>query len=105
MSSDCDVHNDVTNAQLMPQSQLDRLSIKGIKKNDVEPVTITHINSPSDFYLHLIANDSVMTTITNELYKFIHTEQSFTHCIKTSEYNIIINMLSAYVSWFESERL
>lgn len=93
MSSDCGVQNDVSNVQLMPLTHIDdSLSIKEIIKNDVEPVIVTHINSPSDFYLHLIANDSIMTTITNELYKFIHTKHNGTLSIEGSEYIINITI-------------
>lgn len=93
-SSDFDLQNDVTNRQLtpLPITQQVKFSVEEIKKNDVQPVIVTHINSPSDFYLHLIANDSILTTITNELNKFVRTECSVTHCIERSKYIIVITV-------------
>lgn len=60
-------------------------SIKEITQNVTEFVVITHTNSPSDFYVQLLANNEIMTMITDELYKFIQTENSLVEIISMGE--------------------
>lgn len=61
------------------------LSIKEITKNSVESVVVTHINSPSDFYLQLDANYEIMKNIEEEIYKFIQINDNVVENIEMSE--------------------
>lgn len=63
--------------------------VKEITKNEVESVIITHINSPSDFYLQLQANVSIMKLIENKLNKFVLNTLSAVDHIEMSESSIL----------------
>lgn len=78
-------------ADLTPVKTLD-YSVKEIVKNVVEPVIITHFNSPSDFYLQLVANNSTMKMIVDELYKSVQTEQRAVNHIEMSKliYDVVV---------------
>lgn len=70
------------------QQFTNNLFIKEIIKNSVESVTVTHVNSPSDFYLQLDANYEIMKMIEEEMYKFIQINNNVIENIEMSEYNI-----------------
>lgn len=53
-----------------PQS----LTVKEIVRTKVEPVIVTHVNSPSDFFLQLVANKGVLDMIEDELDKHVKSE-------------------------------
>lgn len=63
--------------------------VKEISENEVESVIVTHINSPSDFYLQLHANVSVMKLIENKLSTFVFNTHSVVDHIEMSESSII----------------
>lgn len=74
-------------------------SIKEITKDVAEPVIITHINSPSDFYLQLIANNSAMKMVTDELYKFVHTKESHVNHIEMSKFKVILGHDNSFITF------
>lgn len=43
--------------------------IREVTKGDVEAVVIAHVNSPSDFYLQLLANQHLLETVNDMLHK------------------------------------
>jgi len=49
-------------------------AVKEIVRTEVEPVIVTHINSPSDFFLQLIANKGVLDMVEDELDKHVKSE-------------------------------
>lgn len=59
--------------------------VKEITKNKVETVLITHVNSPSDFYLQLHDNTTTLKTVSDELNKFVRKKQSAVQCIEMSK--------------------
>lgn len=71
-----------------PSSTFNYSSIKELVRNRVDSVIITHVNSPSDFYLQLYDNDSIITTITNELSRFVQTTRSDVAFIEKGRYCI-----------------
>lgn len=60
-------------------------SVRMITKNIIEAVIVSHINSPSDFYLKLLANNPIITKICDEIYKFVQTEHSSVKEIEMSK--------------------
>jgi len=53
-----------------PQS----LAVKEIMRTEVEPVIVTHVNSPSDFFLQLVANKGVLDIVEDEIDKHVKSE-------------------------------
>ncbi|XP_025195551.1 RING finger protein 17-like isoform X2 [Melanaphis sacchari] len=53
-----------------PQSQV----IKEIVRSKIEPVIVSHINSPSDFYLQLVANKAVLYMVDDNVNKHVKSE-------------------------------
>jgi hypothetical protein len=49
-------------------------AIKEIVKTEVEPVIVSHVNSPSDFFLQLVANKVVLDMVNDELDKHMKSE-------------------------------
>lgn len=71
---------------IKPQ-RLDHSSIKEITKNEVETVVITHLNSPSDFYLQLRDNIPILKAVSDEVKKFVQKKQSaLDECIKMGRF-------------------
>lgn len=71
-----------TSFDVVYPSKLSYSSIKEISHNVTEFVVITCMNSPSDFYVQLLANNEIMTMIANKLDKFVKTEQSIVEIIR-----------------------
>lgn len=53
-----------------PQSQV----VKEIMKNEIESIVVSHLNSPSDFYVQLNANSKVLDMIISELDRHIKSK-------------------------------
>lgn len=65
-------------------------SVKEVVKGQVEPVIVTHANSPSDFYLQLVDNAPVIELVNDELSNFVKTKFSMVNQIEMGVYFIII---------------
>lgn len=89
MSSNLSVLNSTDEAikqSLNTGAQQSVLTIKEINKNSVEHVIVTHINSPSDFYLQLDANNDLKKMIDYEMYKFIQINNNVIENIEMSKF-------------------
>lgn len=49
-------------------------AIKEIVRTEVEPVIVTHVNSPSDFFLQLVANKGVLDMVEDKLDKHVKSK-------------------------------
>uniref|UniRef100_A0A2S2NKN9 RING finger protein n=2 Tax=Schizaphis graminum TaxID=13262 RepID=A0A2S2NKN9_SCHGA len=58
----------IVNSPAQPQA------IKEIVKTEVEPVIVSHVNSPSDFFLQLVANKAVLDMVNDDLDKHMKSE-------------------------------
>lgn len=68
-----------------PMQKLSYSSLKYIVNNETEIIIVTHVNSPSDFYLQLVKNESVMKMITVDLYNFVETQFNTLQSIEMGE--------------------
>lgn len=65
--------------------QLSFPTLKDIVNNETDVIIVTHVNSPSDFYLQLVKNESIMRMITIDLHQFVETQLHALHNIEMGE--------------------
>jgi len=63
---------------------LEYSSVSEIKQNQIEVVRVTHVNSPSDFYLQLLENWSFLNKITTEMNGLLKTKVKKLNSIEMS---------------------
>jgi len=83
--------NTLTKVSKLPR--FDYSSIKELTTNRVDPIIITHINSPSDFYFQLYDNNSIILMINNELSRFVQTDSSDVEFIEKGKCLLYFNIL------------
>ncbi|XP_050437515.1 RING finger protein 17 isoform X2 [Adelges cooleyi] len=75
----------------------DSIAIKMISKNVVEPVIVTAVNAPSDFYLQLLANNDILSMIKEELAKYAITKH---RNVENIEKNCVVySVLTSHKNW------
>ncbi|XP_050532840.1 RING finger protein 17 isoform X2 [Daktulosphaira vitifoliae] len=75
----------------------DLVPIKEIHKNVVEPVVVTAVNTPSNFYLQLLANNSHLNMINEELKKSVNTKSNVVDKIEKN--NVMYAVLTTNQYW------